>query len=344
MRLSLCIATLNRAGYIGQTIDAILPQLTPEVELVVVDGASRDETPTLMAQYERQHPNIVYRRESRNCGVDRDFDKAVGYARGDYCWLMSDDDLIVPGAVARVLDALADGPQAVIVNAEIRDRDLHDVLKPRQLALQEDRAWSAAEHERFFAEAGSYLSFIGAVVVQRAWWLARERDAYDGTLFIHIGVLFQQPAPDRVKCIAQPLVQIRYGNALWTARAFEIWMFKWPSLVWSFDHFSEQARQRVSPRHPAASLRTLLWYRGLGAWGPEQLRSGPAQGQRALHALAPLVARMPVCLLNAALAVYCAASRHGDSAMKLYDLAHSAAASAIARRLARRSRFQGTGR
>ena len=344
IRLSLCIATLNRAGYIGQTIDAILPQLTPQVELVVVDGASRDETPTLMAQYERQHPGIVYRREAQNCGVDRDFDKAVGYARGDYCWLMSDDDLIVPGAIAHVLACLADAPQALIVNAEIRDRELHDVLKPRQLALDADRDWDEADHERFFTDAGSYLSFIGAVVVQRAWWLGRERAAYDGSLFIHMGVLFQQPAPARVKCIAQPLVQIRYGNALWTARAFEIWMFKWPSLVWSFGHFSEQARRRVSPRHPGASLRTLVWYRGLGAWGAAQLAPASAAGPRVFHALAPLVARLPVRLLNAALAVYCAASRHGDSAMKLYDLAQSAGSSATARRLARRSRFPGTGR
>jgi hypothetical protein len=344
IRLSLCIATLNRAGYIGQTIDAILPQLTPEVELVVVDGASRDDTPILMAQYERQHPNIVYRREMQNSGVDRDFDKAVGYARGDYCWLMSDDDIIVSGAITQVLACLADAPQAVIVNAEIRDRELHDVLKPRQLALDADREWGKADHERFFADAGSYLSFIGAVIVQRDWWLARERAAFYGSLFIHMGVLFQQPAPARVKCIAQPLVQIRYGNALWTARAFEIWMFKWPSLVWSFDQFSEQARRQVSPRHPGASLRTLVWYRGLGAWGAAQLASGAAQEPGVFHALAPLVARLPVRMLNAALAVYCAASRHGDSAMKLYDLAHSAGSSNTARRLARRSRFPGTGK
>ena len=342
MRLSLCIATLNRAGYIGQTIDAILPQLTPEVELVVVDGASHDETPTLMAQYERLHPNIVYRREAQNCGFDSDFDKAVAYARGDYCWLMSDDDLIVPGAIAQVLTRLADSPQAVIVNADIRDRELRELLKPRQMALDDDRDYGEADHERFLTDAGSYLSFIGAVVVERAWWLGRERAAYYGSMFVHMGVLFQLPAPALVKCVAQPLVQIRYGNAQWTARAFEIWMFKWPSLIWSFGHFSEKARCQVSCRHPGTSLRTLVWYRGLGAWDAAQLsHDGIAPRERVFHALAPLVSRLPVRPLNAALAVYCAISRHGDSAMKLYDLAQSAGSSATARRLARRSRFAG---
>jgi abequosyltransferase len=339
MRLSLCIATLNRAGYIGATLDAILPQLTPDVEVVVVDGASTDQTPEVMAAYCGRHPNVVYRREPGNSGVDADFDKAVNYARGDYCWLMSDDDLVVPGAIARVLDQLADAPQALIVNAEIRDRELVGLLKPRQWEGTQDRRYDASGHESFFAEAGSYLSFIGGVVVERRWWLARDRAPFYGSLFIHVGVLFQQPAPSLVKVLAEPLVRIRYGNALWTARAFDIWMFKWPSLVWSFEHFSEAARQRVSPRRPGASLKTLLWYRGLGAWGAAQLR-----GATALHALAPVVARLPVRLLNAALAAYCGASRHGDSAMKLYDLAQGSGSSALARRLARRSRFPETGR
>ena len=94
IRLSVCIATFNRADFIGQTLDAILEQVTPEVELVVVDGASQDQTAAVMAQYLVRYPHIVYRREAENSGVDRDFDKAVAYASGEYCWLMSDDDVI----------------------------------------------------------------------------------------------------------------------------------------------------------------------------------------------------------------------------------------------------------
>ena len=37
---------------------------------------------------------LRYFRESVNSGVDRDYDKAVGYASGEYCWLMTDDDLL----------------------------------------------------------------------------------------------------------------------------------------------------------------------------------------------------------------------------------------------------------
>ena len=339
MRLSLCIATFNRAGYICQTLEAIRRQLPPGVEIVVVDGASEDGTAAVMSQYVKANPDVIYRRESHNSGVDADFDKAVSYASGEYCWLMSDDDDLAPGAIATVLRGLADNPQLLIVNSEIRDRNLSLLLKPRQLELLHDRDYAASGHERFFADVGSYLSFIGAVVVRRDWWLGRDRAAYFGTLFVHVGVIFQQPAPARVKVIAEPLVRIRYGNAQWTGRAFDIWISKWPALVWSFPYFSEQARRTVSPRYPAAALRTLLWYRAIGAFGPAQfaaLAAVPGRPRR-VHALGVVAARLPVGMVNAALALVCFFSHDGDAKMKLYDLARAAGGSRLARWLAGRS-------
>jgi abequosyltransferase len=340
IRLSLCIATFNRAGYIGQTLDAVLAELTPEVELIVVDGASQDETSILMAEYVRRHPQIVYRREAENSGVDRDFDKAVVYASGQYCWLMSDDDVIVPGAIAAVLARLAGAPQLVIVNSEIRDRQLSAVLKPRQIEIENDCEYGGSEHERFFSDTGSYLSFIGGVVVRRAWWLGRERAAYFGSLFIHAGVIFQQPPPERVKVIAEPLVRVRYGNAQWSPRTFEIWIFKWPHLVWSFTHFSALARRCVSPQYPATNFKTLVWYRAIGAYGPvewEWLSAG--ENRTPVHVLAGFAAHLPMRLVNAGLALYCFFSRHGDASMKLYDLARAQVASRLTIWLARRFRF-----
>lgn len=338
--LTICIATFNRAAWIGETVDALLAQMIAGVELLIVDGASTDDTQAIVQAYMAKHPQIKYRRETSNSGVDRDFDKAVSYACGEYCWLTSDDDVIVPGAIAAVLARLADRPQLVIVNSEIRDKQMSMVLKARQLQIDTDQTYIARDHERFFAETGSYLSFIGAVVVQRVWWLARERAAYDGSLFIHMGVIFQEPAPELVKVVAEPLVRIRYGNALWTARTFEIWIFKWPRLAWSFSHFSVQVRQRVSPRFPASSFKTLLWYRAIGTYGPqERVRLSPDEGRSQAHVLAGVVSRLPVGVVNAALALYCYLSGHGDARMKLYDLARAGEASCLARWLARRSRF-----
>ena len=49
--LSICIATYNRASYIGETLDSIIPQLDDDVELLVVDGASTDNTEDVVRKY-----------------------------------------------------------------------------------------------------------------------------------------------------------------------------------------------------------------------------------------------------------------------------------------------------
>jgi abequosyltransferase len=340
MKLSICIATLNRAAFIAQSLDAILAQLTPDVELVIVDGASTDGTAELLAGYVHHNPGIVYRRESENLGVDRDFDKAVHYAGGDYCWLMSDDDLLVPGAVETVLSQLADEPDLVIVNAEIRTRDLSTILKGNQLELAADVDYAGGDQERLFAVAGSYLSFIGAVVIRRAAWLAREREPYFGSQFIHMGVIFQTPPLAHSRIIAQPLVRIRYGNASWSARGFDIWVRKWPKLIWSFTQFSDAVKARVTARFPACSIKTLLWYRALGAYGqPEYaiLRIGEPH-----HPLAGVVAALPARAANALVAMYLFVRRHADARVMLYDLVRANCASRTARWAARRFRFPET--
>src|SRR4051794_24283838 len=109
MLLSLCIATYNRGRFIGQTLDSIVSQLPSGVEVVIVDGASPDETATVVSKYAAHVDVIRYFREDTNSGVDADFDKAVSYAAGDHCWLLPDDDLLAPGAIERVLLALEGG-------------------------------------------------------------------------------------------------------------------------------------------------------------------------------------------------------------------------------------------
>ena len=120
-KLSICIATYNRGVHIGETLDSILKQLTSEVELIVVDGASPDNTKEVMEKYLLIHPEIRYFREQVNSGIDADFDKAVGYARGEYCWLMTDDDLLHPSAISTVLSVLRGGNELIIVNSEVTD-------------------------------------------------------------------------------------------------------------------------------------------------------------------------------------------------------------------------------
>ena len=334
--LSICIATYRRAGFIRETLESLLSQLPQDVELIVVDGASPDDTPAVMADIVSEYPQVRYFREASNSGVDGDYDKAVGYARGDYCWLMTDDDLVMPGAIARLLEVLEGNPDLVILNSKVLTADMSRTLRERLLPFEEDRVYSAVDRDALLADTAGALSFIGCVVVRRQFWLARDRLRYYGSLFVHVGVIFQAEAPAKTLVLAEPLIAIRYGNAMWTSRGFEIWMFKWPKLVWSFQGISDHAKAAVCPREPWRQFRKLLLYRSIGGYGAEEcqrfLAPQPLSGGRRVMARA--IGATPPLLANAMSSLYCLfAARHAR--MNIYDLSRSLHANVVSRTVAK---------
>jgi abequosyltransferase len=334
-KLSICIATFNRAKYIGETLDSILDQLTSEVELVIVDGASSDNTPELVAQYLLRYPEIRYFREQENSGIDADYDKAVSYARGEYCWLMTDDDLLKPGAITRVLAELDGLRDLVIVNAETRIADLTEILVTKQLVIPADRSYSKGDSESFFSECMNYLSFIGGVVIRRKTWLERDRKSFYGSLFIHVGVIFQQPCMENVYVISDPQIVVRYGNAMWTSRGFEIWSFKWQELVWSFAGFSDKAKRRVCHPAPWKRVKTLFYYRATGAYSKDEFEKFIHSRTCGIKRLMSYgIAAFPATVANI-ISVFYFMLFHRTERMMQYDLLRSRHASGVSRWLAK---------
>lgn len=298
-KLSICIATLNRGAFIGQTLESIVSQVTDEVEIVIVDGASTDNTPEVVASFAARFPRLNYVRLPQKGGVDRDYDRTVVAAQGEYCWLMSDDDLLKPGALAAVLAAAAGGYSLIVVNAEVRGPDMVEVVEPSRLTLAADRVYPPAAAEQLLADTATYMSFIGAVVIRREVWLSRERERYFGLEFIHMGVIHQAPLPGAALALAHPWIIIRHGNAQWTTRYFKIWMFNWPELIWSFDHYSAAARRAVVPHEPWRRPKILLTLKAKGSLTPRDYETTLAQrlaGPR--RWLVKLLAHTPGCLVN----------------------------------------------
>jgi abequosyltransferase len=274
IKLSICIATLNRGAFIGQTLESIFNQITDEVEVVIVDGASTDNTQEVVECFRAKYPHLKYMRLDKKGGVDQDYCKAVELARGDYVWLFTDDDLLKPGAVAGVLKETRNHYSLIIVNAEVRNLDLSRLIVTQRMEGHANKVYtpSATHQDQLLVDTGVYLSFIGAVVIKRDLWNQREKTKYFGLSFIHIGVIFQSPMPADSLVMAKPWIIIRYGNAQWVSRWFEIWMFNWPNLIWSFPDFSERAKQKIVQREPWRSYPQLLLARALGYYGLKEYR------------------------------------------------------------------------
>jgi abequosyltransferase len=304
--LSICIATYNRARFIGETLDSILCQALEEMEIVIVDGASTDDTKEVVKGYMRLYPNIRYYRMEKKGGVDQDFSRAVELSQGEYCWLFSDDDILKPGAIARVCTELQRNYDLIIVNAEIRNADLSRILSGRALHHLSDRIYSPSEGEALFRDTANYLSFIGAVVIRRDLWNKREKQAYFGTAFIHLGVIFQSPQESPSLVISNPYVIIRYGNAEWSSRSFDIWMFQFPKLIWSFPHYSDAAKRKVYPQKPWQRADRLLRYRASGHYTMKEYaeKIAPLMTSMMHKCMACGVAMIPGEIVNGLVSLY----------------------------------------
>ena len=323
MRLSICIATYHRADVIGETLASIIPQLRQGTELLVVDGASPDATPRVVKAAFEGRSDCRYVRLDRKGGVDQDYCRAVAEARGEYCWLMTDDDVLKPGAVDRVLAELANGPDLLVVNAEVAGPDLSQLLLPRKLDVRADREFAPGEDAALLAHTGDLLTFIGSVVISRSLWQARNADPYLGTEFVHVGMIFQQPLPRGARVVAEPLVRIRYGRAAWSSRTFEIWMFKWPRIVWGLP-LRDEAKAAVTPREPWRHTGRLVNMKAQHSYSLDVYRKWLAPlpmnplTRLKVASLAALPGPVFAGLLGAVLLV-----RPRERAMMLYELGRS---------------------
>lgn len=322
VQLSICIATFNRGSFIVETLNSIAPQLRDGVELVVVDGASTDDTAERVTEFQARWPNVRYYREQQNSGVDCDFDKAVAYAVGDYVWLMTDDDLMLPGAVSRVCTALAGGHQLIVVNSQVATADLSKILNERLIDIGADRDYASAAQEQCFVDIARGLTFIGSVVVRRDVWLARERAAYYGSLFIHVGVIFQSPPLGAVRFVSEPVLQVRYGLGMWTPRSFEVWMYKWPGLLWSFDAYADATKAKITRREPWRSPMKLFHFRAKYAYSLAEYRKHFARIDGWYRPCAFAIAVFPAAIANV-LSIAYVAVRGTHNRIPLYDLVNA---------------------
>jgi hypothetical protein len=112
--LSICVPTWNRAALLDDLVRTIEPDLevaAPAVELVIADNASTDDTEAVMRARLGSSPHVRYERRPENIGPARNVWGLVEQlARGEYCWVVGDDDLVFRGALQEVLERLARDP------------------------------------------------------------------------------------------------------------------------------------------------------------------------------------------------------------------------------------------
>ena len=125
--LSITIPTYNRSGYLRDALQSIFiqvkdhPSLNEQIEVVIADNASTDNTEEVAREFEKKFSHFVYIKNKTNGGFDRNVDIVVRGAHGVYVWYLGDDDVIVNGALEHMLDVMTEDTYSVI---SVTDRPL----------------------------------------------------------------------------------------------------------------------------------------------------------------------------------------------------------------------------
>jgi len=96
-RISVVTPSFNQGQFIAQTIDSVLDQHYPNLEHIVVDGMSTDQTPAVLARY----PHLQVIREPDRGQADA-INKGFRLAHGMILCFLNSDDTFLPGALHRV--------------------------------------------------------------------------------------------------------------------------------------------------------------------------------------------------------------------------------------------------
>ena len=108
--------TFNRAAYLRETITSVLNQDYPNIEYIVLDDGSTDDTQAVVEKYRER---ITYLSHA-NRGEARTVNKGWQMASGEYVGVVNSDDPILPGLVREVVEAFQQDPRLLVVYPDWR--------------------------------------------------------------------------------------------------------------------------------------------------------------------------------------------------------------------------------
>ncbi|MFA5393574.1 MAG: glycosyltransferase family 2 protein [Candidatus Ratteibacteria bacterium] len=221
IKISVCITTRNRANLIGESLESIISQADDNIEIVVVDGASTDNTAEVVRKYQSKFRNLVYRRLEKNGGVDLDMAQAIKLSRGEYCWLFSDDDALKTNAIKRMLEEIKSGYEIYLCNITTCDLKMRPLRNRLWLSANiKDRVFNLHDNNELTEycdsanSIGALFSYWSSIVLRRQEWTqSGYQHDFDGTAYALAASLFSfTKRKCRLKYIRDSLVLWRNDN------------------------------------------------------------------------------------------------------------------------------------
>lgn len=136
-RVSVIIPNYNAGRYIDKCINSVLNQTYKNIELIIIDDGSIDESLNIIKEYSNKYKNIlVMRQQNLNASIARN--RGIENASGRYLMFIDSDDILYPDAIKKMVEIIEkDESDMVIGNFYVIDE--RDILKEKCIFTEEDR-------------------------------------------------------------------------------------------------------------------------------------------------------------------------------------------------------------
>ncbi|MBS1665951.1 MAG: glycosyltransferase [Bacteroidetes bacterium] len=204
MKISICIPQYNRIAYLSESLSQIEKQDYKDIEVVVSDDCSTDDTEKLVKELQANYKYpLIYKRNEKNLGYDRNYRQCIELASGDYCILIGNDDTIYqPHSISFLVDFL--------IREDYPDLGFSNFVEDNNPAVVVERAQftQVLGADKYTALKNySCFSFVGGLIYKKSSFLEYNTDKHDGSVYaqMYLGCLMVSSGC-RLFSIKEPLV------------------------------------------------------------------------------------------------------------------------------------------
>lgn len=179
--LSICIPNYNRKEKLERIVLQLIQQIEEnnlynDIEICVSDNKSEEDVIGLLDTISKEHckVNIIFSQAEKNYGMDRNFIRAVNMAKGDYCWLIGNDDQVSIDGLSNIMNIIKNYKFDLLFMGLYAGDEAKECYPFEKKSDFKESFWSGDKGCEFFNRVISDLSiggYMSNVIFRKESWM-----------------------------------------------------------------------------------------------------------------------------------------------------------------------------
>ncbi|NQY28271.1 MAG: glycosyltransferase family 2 protein [Flavobacteriaceae bacterium] len=191
--VSVVLSTYNGEKYIKTQLDSIIAQTYKNIEVIIVDDYSSDNTVSILKTYVSRYSNIYLHEATKNIGYIKNFERGVKLAKGDFISFADQDDYWLPLKTEKLIDAIGSS-DVVYCDSELVDCNLNSLGKnmstghhfisssnPINFAVKN----CVSGHAMLFKKSLLNNKFNFPELIPHDWWITFLASSKNGVIYLN---------------------------------------------------------------------------------------------------------------------------------------------------------------